>query len=70
MVGHLAWYRQLGNSKRNKQGGGGGETDKEVARQHKGLDRNHGVQRRMILVDNFFDFLELNFFAYLLLYVT
>ena len=30
----------------------------------------HGVQRRMVLVDNFFDFLELIFFAYLLLHVT
>ena len=32
--------------------------------------QNHGVQRRMILVDNFFVFLRLLFFAVLLLYVT
>ena len=30
----------------------------------------HGVQRRMISVDNFFVFLRLFFFAVLLLYVT
>ena len=30
----------------------------------------HGVQRRMISVDNFFVFLRLLFFALLLLYVT
>ena len=30
----------------------------------------HGVQRRMISVDNFFIFLRLLFFALLLLYVT
>ena len=30
----------------------------------------HGVQRRTVLVDNFFEFSELNFFAYLLLHVT
>ena len=30
----------------------------------------HGVQRRMISVDNFFIFLKLLFFALLLLYVT
>ena len=30
----------------------------------------HGVQRRMISVDNFFVFLRLLFFAVLLLYVT
>ena len=30
----------------------------------------HGVQRRMISVDNFFIFLRLSFFALLLLYVT
>ena len=29
----------------------------------------HGVQRRMVLVDNFFNFLELNLFAYLLLHL-
>ena len=32
--------------------------------------KKHGVQRRMILVDNFFVFLRLLFFALLLLYVT
>ena len=32
--------------------------------------QNHGVQRRMISVDNFFVFLRLLFFALLLLYVT
>ena len=32
--------------------------------------RKHGVQRRMISVDNFFVFLRLLFFALLLLYVT
>ena len=31
---------------------------------------SHGVQRRMISVDNFFIFLRLLFFAVLLLYVT
>ena len=31
---------------------------------------NHGVQRRVISVDNFFIFLGLLFFALLLLYVT
>ena len=31
---------------------------------------NHGVQRRMISVDNFFVFLRLLFFALLLLYET
>ena len=31
---------------------------------------NHGVQRRMISVDNFFVFLRLLFFALLLLYKT
>ena len=30
----------------------------------------HGVQRRMISVDNFFIFLKLLFFVLLLLYVT
>ena len=30
----------------------------------------HGLQRRMISVDNFFVFLRLLFFAVLLLYVT
>ena len=30
----------------------------------------HGVQRRMISVDNFFVFLRLSFFALLLLYVA
>ena len=33
------------------------------------LYKYHGVQRRMVLVD-IFRFLELNFFAYLLLHVT
>ena len=34
------------------------------------LTSQHGVQRRMISVDNFFVFLTLLFFAVLLLYVT
>ena len=33
-------------------------------------DIGHGVQRRMISVDNFFVFLRFLFFALLLLYVT
>ena len=33
-------------------------------------DIQHGVQRRMISVDNFFEFLRLLFFAVLLLYET
>ena len=36
----------------------------------KGSVGKHGVQRRMISVDNFFVFLRLLFFALLLLYVT
>ena len=34
------------------------------------VESSHGVQRRMISVDNFFVFLRLLFFALLLLYVT
>ena len=34
------------------------------------FSNQHGVQRRMISVDNFFVFLRLLFFAVLLLYVT
>ena len=34
------------------------------------ISTSHGVQRRMISVDNFFVFLRLLFFALLLLYVT
>ena len=31
--------------------------------------RNHGVQRRMVLVDNFFEFFKLLFFALSLIHV-
>ena len=36
----------------------------------KTVQTEHGVQRKMISVDNFFVFLRLLFFALLLLYVT